>query len=127
MEARAPQLRWVLDVDASVPDRVALSPDATKEALANLLDNARRHAQAAVRVRVTLASSGLHITVDDDGGGLPEAARLAAFDRFVSLDGQGGSGLGLPIARALAESQGGTDNITILVGRAVPGEESATH
>ena len=107
MEARAPQLRWVLDVDASVPDRVALSPDATKEALANLLDNARRHAQAAVRVRVTLASSGLHITVDDDGGGLPEAARLAAFDRFVSLDGHGGSGLGLPIARALAESQGG--------------------
>jgi signal transduction histidine kinase len=108
MEARAPLLRWVLDVDASVPGRVPLSPDATREALANLLDNARRHAQGAVRVRVTMASSGLQIAVDDDGAGLPEAARLAAFDRFVSLDGHGGSGLGLPIARGLAESQGGT-------------------
>jgi signal transduction histidine kinase len=34
-------------------------------------------------------------------------ARVSAFERFVSLDGHGGSGLGLPIARGLAQAQGG--------------------
>ena len=107
MEARAPALRWVLDMDRSVPGRVPLSPDATREALANLLDNARRHAQAQVTVRVALGPDGLDIAVRDDGPGLLETARLTVFERFVSLDGHGGSGLGLPIARGLAESQGG--------------------
>ncbi|HMC43674.1 MAG TPA: ATP-binding protein, partial [Acidimicrobiales bacterium] len=41
------------------------------------------------------------------GPGLPDAARASVFERFVSLDGHGGSGLGLPIARGLAEAQGG--------------------
>src|SRR5437660_786509 len=41
-------------------------------------------------------------------GGTPaQEARSSAFERFVSLDGHGGSGLGLPIARALARAQGG--------------------
>jgi len=104
---RAPSLRWVLEIAGPVPETVVLSPDATAEALANLLDNARRHAQGAVLVQVAMATEGLRISVHDDGPGLPDAARASVFERFVSLDGHGGSGLGLPIARGLAEAQGG--------------------
>ena len=45
--------------------------------------------------------------VSDDGPGVPEDARERVFDRFVSLDSRGGSGLGLPIARALARAMRG--------------------
>ena len=107
IEARAPSLRWVLEVDGPVPPRVELAPEATAEALANLLDNAARHAQTNVTVRLSMAGEGLRISVHDDGPGLPQAAWSSAFERLVSLDGYGGSGLGLPIARALAEAQGG--------------------
>jgi signal transduction histidine kinase len=86
---------------------IALDADATREALANLLDNARRH--AVHRIEVGLSSSGpdVVITVTDDGSGLPLGAEDRAFERFTSLDGKGGSGLGLPIARAYIERQGG--------------------
>jgi signal transduction histidine kinase len=107
MEARAPGLRWVLKVNQPAPGLVMLSSDATAEALANLLDNAGRHANSTVTVRISSTSEVLGISVRDDGSGLPDAARISAFERFVSLDGHGGSGLGLPIARGLAESQGG--------------------
>jgi signal transduction histidine kinase len=108
MEARSPTLRWLLEADGSIPALVPLSPEGTGEALSNLLDNARRHALGEVRVRVSMRSGVLVISVHDDGPGLPEGARSAVFERFVSLDGHGGSGLGLPIARGLAEAQGGT-------------------
>ena len=81
--------------------------------VANLLDNARRH--AATRVTVTLAERGANITltVDDDGAGIPASAREEVFERFVRLDeararDQGGAGLGLAIVRAIVEGHGGT-------------------
>lgn len=89
------------------PNQVLLSGEATKNALANLLDNARRHAQAQVTVEVGLTAGTIEIAVIDDGPGLPEGTRERVFERFVSLDGEGGSGLGLPIARGLIEAQGG--------------------
>lgn len=49
----------------------------------------------------------LVLQVTDDGPGLPSTAESLAFDRFVTLDGRGGTGLGLPIARELAHRQGG--------------------
>jgi two-component system, OmpR family, sensor kinase len=47
------------------------------------------------------------LRIADDGPGLPADGADRVFERFVSLDGQGGSGLGLPIARTLARAQGG--------------------
>ena len=107
MQARAPRLRCLLDVAEPAPGPLMLSPEATGEALANLLDNASRHASGQVRLGVTTRRGQLRIAVEDDGPGLPADVLVAAFERFVSLDGQGGSGMGLPIARALARVQGG--------------------
>ncbi|QOR71282.1 HAMP domain-containing histidine kinase [Ruania alkalisoli] len=89
-------------------DAVALT-----RVLRNLLDNAVRHADSAVRVRV---SDG-EVCVDDDGRGIPEADRERVFERFVRLDearerDSGGAGLGLAIAREVARAQGGDVVIT---------------
>lgn len=100
-------LQWRFVVARDLPGRVVLDTEATRESLANLLDNARRHASSAVEVRVGLERGNLLLRVADDGPGLPSGAEDRAFDRFVTLDGQGGTGLGLAIARDLARRQGG--------------------
>jgi two-component system, OmpR family, sensor kinase len=81
--------------------------DEIRNALTNLLDNARRHALSRVTVTTTHRDGTFEVVVADDGPGLPEGGEARAFDRFVTLDGRGGSGLGLPIARGIARAHGG--------------------
>ena len=107
MQSHTPSITWELDAH-DAPDQVLISPDATKEALANVLDNARRHARSKVKMRIVVEGPWLRVLVHDDGPGMSDDVAGRAFNRFVSLDGRGGSGLGLPIARSLAEAQGGT-------------------
>lgn len=101
----APDLDIVVSGD--VADRPELDPSAAREILANLLDNARRHARHRVSVQVRGADGGLQVRVADDGSGLAAGMEERVFERFVSLDGKGGSGLGLAIARGLAQACGG--------------------
>lgn len=117
---RAAVLAPNLEVTAHVTDRsetIDVDPDAIREALANLLDNGRRH--AATRIDVTFARNGdtAEVSVVDDGPGLPERVGERAFDPFVVLDGHGGSGLGLAIARGIARAHGG--DLTYEEGRFV--------
>ncbi len=90
---------------------VPLKPNAFRRGITNLVDNARA---AAHTVAVTAARSGdsIEITVDDDGGGIPESEREAVFKPFYRLDqarspDAGGVGLGLTIAREVMRSHGG--------------------
>jgi signal transduction histidine kinase len=95
-------------VASKPPDgAVLISAEATRDALGNLLDNARRHALTTITVSVQATHDTVEVSVEDDGPGLPQGLADQAFERFVSLDGQGGSGLGLPIARAMIEAQEG--------------------
>lgn len=82
--------------------------DAVREAVTNLLDNAVRHAASQVTVRLTGDGTQTSILVSDDGPGLPAGSEARVFERFVSLDGAGGAGLGLPIAVASIRSVDGT-------------------
>jgi signal transduction histidine kinase len=71
--------------------------------VANLLDNADRHAGGAVRLAVCRRNGRVRIEVDDAGPGVDEGQRERVFDRFArdASAGQrrhgGGTGLGLAL------------------------------
>jgi signal transduction histidine kinase len=99
-------------VDAE-PAEVTGSRGQLARVLANLLDNARRHAHERVTVTVRREGTWAVLGVADDGDGVAEADRERIFERFVRLDAarsrdDGGAGLGLAIARDVAVRHGGT-------------------
>jgi two-component system, OmpR family, sensor histidine kinase BaeS len=109
----AKRLTLVLDAPAPVP---ALA-DAVRmqQVLANLLDNALRHTPPDGVVRVGVHQDGAEalVTVSDTGPGIPASELESVFDRFYRVGParsreDGGSGLGLTIARAIVVGQGGT-------------------
>jgi signal transduction histidine kinase len=81
--------------------------------LTNLVDNATRYAASTVEVAVRRDGDQAVLEVTDDGPGITPDQRELVFDRFTRLDAAdshdtGGTGLGLPIAREIAERHGGT-------------------
>lgn len=79
-----------------------------QEMLGNLIDNACKWAAGRVEVQAVDDAGVLQVCIDDDGPGLPAAAREAVFARGVRADeNKPGSGLGLAIVRDLAELYGG--------------------
>lgn len=98
-------------LNARGPLFVTVRPMAMRRCLGNLLGNAQRYGR---RVEIWAAREGKFVWthVDDDGPGVPVGAREDVFRPFVRLDearnvDQGGSGLGLSIARDIARSHGG--------------------
>jgi two-component system osmolarity sensor histidine kinase EnvZ len=90
---------------------VALKPDAFKRCVSNLVQNAARFAS---QVEITAVHDGdyLRVTVDDNGPGIPIDSYEEVFKPFVRLDvarnqDSGGTGLGMAIARDIAQSHGG--------------------
>jgi PAS domain S-box-containing protein len=102
----APGLDVRLVVERAPAGPLMLAPGGCREILSNLGDNALRHAASSITLVVDCGEQ-LRLRVDDDGPGVPVEQQRQVFERFVSLDAGGGSGLGLPIARAHARALGG--------------------
>ena len=109
----AAELRVVEPLPRVETDRRSL-----ERIVGNLLDNARIHApEAPVRMTVRHDGASLHVTVADDGPGVPPEVLAHLFDRFYKADParRGGSGLGLAIAHRHARHLGG--DLTVRPGR----------
>jgi len=98
--------------------RVRGATERLETAVANLIDNAAIHArdgEAAPQVQVDLTREGTSalLRVCDSGPGIDDADRERVFERFYTRR-RGGTGLGLPLTRAIAEAHGGT--VTVETG-----------
>ncbi|PPT96483.1 two-component sensor histidine kinase [Xanthomonas arboricola pv. juglandis] len=104
-------VRW----DAAAPATCLGRPLALKRALGNLIDNALVHGGEAEVSLHGEAGGGWRLEVRDHGPGIPAPWLEQVFEPFVQLapgaaapeGGRGGMGLGLAIARACVQAQGG--------------------
>jgi two-component system osmolarity sensor histidine kinase EnvZ len=95
-------------VAIDVPEELTLPlrADATRRAITNLVDNARRHARHVVLAAEAQGARAVQVTVDDDGPGIPPDRRETVFRPFES-GASDGTGLGLSIARDIVRAHGG--------------------
>jgi signal transduction histidine kinase len=103
--------REIEDVSLSCKGNVSLAagdPDIVRQALAPLIENARRHARSKVMLELRSRDGMVELGVIDDGPGLDPELGEHAFEPGVrGIDTGDGAGLGLPLARRLARSCGG--------------------
>jgi signal transduction histidine kinase len=104
-----------LIVDAGEPILMTASRELLGQALANLIDNAMKHAEGTpgLRIAVSTAREGemVVLRVADNGPGIPAEDRERALQRFVRLEksrSKPGSGLGLSLVAAVARLHDGT-------------------
>jgi signal transduction histidine kinase len=100
------------DLELRLPDHgpeALCDPVRVAQIMRILLDNALRHTPSGTHVTVGTArrngTAGLSVT--DGGPGLPSDSEVKVFDRFYTGDAARGAGLGLAIARELAERMNG--------------------
>lgn len=103
---------------ASVPPEAAslhADPDAVRQVLSNLFDNAIRHTPAGGRITFSAArrDGGVQLEVRDTGAGIPADHLPRIFERFYRADpararDDGGTGLGLAIVKHLVEAHEGS-------------------
>jgi signal transduction histidine kinase len=115
-----------VDTSGVGPGRVEGNDRLLARVVRNLVDNASRHAEGRVELRVhsesTVRGERVLFTVADDGAGVPSEDRERIFDRFTRLDegrarDVGGSGLGLAIVRDVVQAHGGTVTVGAGDGR----------
>ncbi|MFD1832604.1 MULTISPECIES: ATP-binding protein [Streptomyces] len=85
--------------------RAVGTPGAVAQVLATLVENALMHGDGAVALRTRIAGNQVVVEVTDEGPGVDPALGSRVFERTVS--GRNSTGLGLAVARDLAEADGG--------------------
>lgn len=126
-EAAAEAAERAIDIEVLAtggqPVEVAADQPSLRRAVANLVDNAVRHAATTVTVAIEARSDVVRVVVSNDGDRLPAGAPL--FEPYWSGGAEGGNGgrgrvgLGLAIVAQVAEANGGTAS-----ARSLPAPES---
>lgn len=107
-EMRAHGTRLVVEIADPLP-QVALDAGQLRQALLNLLRNAREAMPGGGDVHVTVqpADEGVRLTVRDHGSGVSDSVRERIFDMFYTTK-ERGTGLGLPLTQQIVTAHGGT-------------------
>jgi signal transduction histidine kinase len=106
-----------------------VDPNRIQQALANLLDNAVKYTGEHGHILIECSSSDemVHVTIKDDGIGIPVAEQPRIWDRLYRGDksrGQRGLGLGLSLVKAVVEAHGG--RVTVQSAEGVGSEFSVS-
>jgi signal transduction histidine kinase len=97
--------RRIIGVDGGRGLLAAATPGSFAQVLATLLENSLMHGAGPVTIRTRTAGGSVVIEVSDEGPGVPPELGARVFERAVS--GRASTGLGLTVARELAEADGG--------------------
>lgn len=112
LQADAQEVGQQVNIKGATTTPYACEPQAVKRCIGNLIDNAVKYGKRAT-ITVDDDAVRLKITVRDEGPGIPEDRLEHVMEPFVRLEESrsretGGTGLGLTIARSIAEAHGGT-------------------
>jgi signal transduction histidine kinase len=105
------------------PAVVNADPMRLDQILTNLLDNAAKYSAdgTPISIRIRPEDSGVTVTVEDRGPGIPANELPKLFDRFYQAkrarEKKSGLGLGLYITKGLVEAHGGRTHVTSQPGR----------
>jgi two-component system nitrogen regulation sensor histidine kinase NtrY len=110
----AGDVEWLVDGAGSSVMAMAREPE-LREALLNVLENARHAGARRVRVSLGKGEGHVHLVVRDDGHGIPSDVLPRIFEPHFSTR-TSGSGLGLAISRRLIEGWGGGIDVSSAPG-----------
>jgi signal transduction histidine kinase len=104
----------LVSIDNRCPTELTFPAAALEGIVGNLLDNALRYRQRApAKLTLEVEGKALHLRVEDDGPGISADNQKRLFERFFTTErDRGGTGLGLPIVLATAESHGGRVSVS---------------
>ena len=103
--------------------RVMADVARAREALVHLIDNASRYSPAAQSITISAERNGdfVEVSVADRGAGIDSLEQALIFQKFYRGRDQRyaieGTGMGLPIAKAIVEAHGGTIGVTSQLGQ----------
>jgi signal transduction histidine kinase/CheY-like chemotaxis protein/HPt (histidine-containing phosphotransfer) domain-containing protein len=124
MQTRDRSLTYSIDYDFPLPQKIITDPLRYKQILINICNNAIKFTEkGTVHVNISFQRHDhkLRVDVKDTGMGLEADQLDKVFEAFTQADSStsrkyGGTGLGLPLSRQLAEMLGGTINVTSTPG-----------
>src|SRR5262249_37194460 len=113
-----------LQVKNQGPLEVRCDSARLRQVFFNLIDNAIKYTpeEGMIQIRVERSNAVARVIVKDSGIGIPPEHLTCVFDRFYRVDKsrsreQGGTGLGLTIARSIVVAHGGTIELTSAPGQ----------
>lgn len=106
-EMKAARIEFEVSLEDVPP--VALDTPQMRQAVLNLLRNAREAQPPGGRIRLSLSTRGEDVVLEitDEGAGIPEEERERIFDLFYTTK-ELGTGLGLPLTQQIVAAHGGT-------------------
>jgi two-component system, OmpR family, sensor kinase len=120
VQVRLTQLQLSLQTSFANTPRVECDPNAIRQVLDNLIDNALRYApkQSVIKLELQDERESVRFVISNKGHQLTEEQATKVFERFYRGDasrqrGTGGAGLGLSIASGFIEAHGGTFGVEI--------------
>ena len=114
---------WPITLETDAGCVVVGDPSRLRQAVSNLLSNARSHTPSGTRIDVSVRATdhGVVVAVKDHGPGIPQEHLEHLFERFYRADpsrarASGGSGLGLSIVEAIARGHEGSVEVESCLG-----------